>query len=153
MLEEIRIAILPLIENHDCSLDDLVYEKENGEWYLRVFIEKNNGDLDINTCADVSEDISAKLDEMDVIKDEYYLEVSSPGIEKPLRSWEKVEENVGEYVHIDFKDPKEGLNEVEGTILSAQDNEIEVQYFVKGRKKKIVVPYDNVKFIRLAVKF
>ncbi len=153
MLEEIRKAILPLIDQHDCNLDDLVYEKENGEWYLRVYIEKKEGDLDINTCAAVSEDISAKLDEIDVIKDEYYLEVSSPGIEKPLRSWGKVVENVGEYVHIDFKDPKEGLNEVEGTILSAQDDTIEVQYFVKGRKKKINVPYDNVKFIRLAVKF
>lgn len=153
MLEKIKETIVPLIAEHDCYLDDLVYEQEKGEWYLRVFIEKNDGDLDMNTCVAVSEDISEKLDEVDLIKDEYYLEVSSPGIEKPLRSWEKVLENVGEYVHIDFADPKEGMNEVEGTILKAEDHNIEVQYFVKGRKKKIVVPYDNVRFIRLAVKF
>lgn len=153
MLEKIKETIVPLIAEHDCYLDDLVYEQENGEWYLRVFVGKNDGDLDMNTCVAVSEDISAKLDEADLIEDEYYLEVSSPGIEKPLRSWEKVLENVGEFVHIDFVDPKEGMNEVEGTILKAEDHHIEVQYFVKGRKKKIVVPYDNVRFIRLAVKF
>lgn len=153
MLEKIKETIVPLIAEHDCYLDDLVYEQEKGEWYLRVFVGKNDGDLDMNTCVAVSEDISAKLDEVDLIKDEYYLEVSSPGIEKPLRSWEKVLENVGEYVHIDFVNPKEGLNKVEGTILKAEDHNIEVQYFVKGRKKKIVVPYDNVRFIRLAVKF
>lgn len=153
MLENIKETIVPLIAEHDCYLDDIVYEQEKGEWYLRVFVGKNNGDLDMNTCVAVSEDISAKLDEVDLIKDEYYLEVSSPGIEKPLRTWEKVTENVGEYVHIDFVNPKEGMNEVEGTILKAEDQQIDVQYFVKGRKKKITVPYDNVRFIRLAVKF
>lgn len=153
MLEKIKEAIVPLIEAQDCYLDDLVYEQEKGEWYLRVYIEKNNGSLDMDTCVAVSEAVSEKLDQIDVIKDEYYLEVSSPGIEKPLRNWDQVAKAVNEYVHIDFKDPKEGLHEVEGTILSAEDQTITLQYFVKGRKKKIVVPYDNVRFIRLAVKF
>lgn len=153
MLEKIKEAIVPLIEAQDCYLDDLVYEQEKGEWYLRVYIEKNNGSLDMDTCVAVSEAVSEKLDQLDVIKDEYYLEVSSPGIEKPLRNWDHVVKAVNDYVHIDFKDPKEGLHEVEGTILSAEDQTITLQYFVKGRKKKIVVPYDNVRFIRLAVKF
>ncbi|MDD6423303.1 MAG: ribosome maturation factor RimP [Intestinibaculum porci] len=153
MLEKIKEAIVPLIEAQDCYLDDLVYEQEKGEWYLRVYIEKNNGSLDMDTCVAVSEAVSEKLDQIDVIKDEYYLEVSSPGIEKPLRNWDQVVKAVNDYVHIDFKDPKEGLHEVEGTILSAEDQTITLQYFVKGRKKKIVVPYDNVRFIRLAVKF
>ena len=153
MLEKIKEAIVPLIEAQDCYLDDLVYEQEKGEWYLRVYIEKNNGSLDMDTCVAVSEAVSEKLDQIDAIKDEYYLEVSSPGIEKPLRNWDQVVKAVNDFVHIDFKDPKEGLHEVEGTILSAEDQTITLQYFVKGRKKKIVVPYDNVRFIRLAVKF
>lgn len=153
MLEKIKLAIVPLIEAQDCYLDDLVYEKEAGEMYLRVYIEKNGDNLDMDTCVAVSEAVSEKLDEIDIIKDEYYLEVSSPGIEKPLRTWEKVVENVDSYVHIDFKDPKEGMHEVEGTILSAENEIILLQYFVKGRKKKIEIPYDNVRFIRLAVKF
>ena len=107
MLEKIKLAIVPLIEAQDCYLDDLVYEKEAGEMYLRVYIEKNGDNLDMDTCVAVSEAVSEKLDEIDVIKDEYYLEVSSPGIEKPLRTWEKVVENVDSYVHIDFKDPKD----------------------------------------------
>ena len=114
MLEKIKEAIVPLIEAQDCYLDDLVYEQEKGEWYLRVYIEKNNGSLDMDTCVAVSEAVSEKLDQIDAIKDEYYLEVSSPGIEKPLRNWDQVVKAVNDYVHIDFKDPKEGLHEVEG---------------------------------------
>ena len=72
MLEKIKEAILPIIEAHDCYLDDLVYEQEKGEMYLRVFIEKNEGLLDMDTCVAVSEAVSEKLDEIDVIKDEYY---------------------------------------------------------------------------------
>ena len=73
MLEKIKEAILPIIAAHDCYLDDLVYEQEKGEMYLRVFIEKNEGLLDMDTCVAVSEAVSEKLDEIDVIKDEYYL--------------------------------------------------------------------------------
>ena len=81
MIEEIRQALLPIIESYDCYLDDLVYEQEKNDMYLRVFIEKNEGSLDMDTCTAVSEAVSEKLDEIDIIKDEYYLEVSSPGIE------------------------------------------------------------------------
>ena len=102
MLEKIKEAIVPLIEAQDCYLDDLVYEQEKGEWYLRVYIEKNNGSLDMDTCVAVSEAVSEKLDQIDVIKDEYYLEVSSPGIEKPLRNWDQVVKAVNDFVHIDL---------------------------------------------------
>lgn len=153
MLEKVKEALLPVIESHDCYLDDLVYEKEHGEMYLRVFIEKNEGSLDMDTCVAVSEEISAKLDEIDLIKDEYYLEVSSPGIEKPLRTWDKIEENVGSYVHIDFKNPFEGMEEVEGTLLLAQDQKMTLEYMKKAVKKKCVIDYENAKFVRLAVRF
>lgn len=153
MLEKIRDAILPIIAAHDCYLDDLEYVQERHEWYLRIFIEKNHDYLDMDTCVAVSEAISEKLDEIDVIDREYYLEVSSPGIEKPLKTLEKVAESVGSYVHIDFKNPLKGMNEVEGTLLALDGSTITLQYFVKGVKKKVTFDYDQVKFIRLAVKF
>lgn len=63
--------------------------KEKNEWYLRIFIEKNVGHLDMDTCVAVSEAISDQLDEADIITNEYYLEVSSPGAEKPLKDFRK----------------------------------------------------------------
>ena len=83
MLEKITSLIQPILSEHDVYLDDIEYVKEKNEWYLRIFIEKNVGHLDMDTCVAVSEAISDQLDEADIITNEYYLEVSSPGAEKP----------------------------------------------------------------------
>ena len=153
LLESIKEMVLPLIEQNDCYLDDIEYVKDNNEMYLRIYIEKNEGYLDMDTCVAVSELISDKLDETDPIKDEYILEVSSPGIEKPLKTFEQVQKSVGEYVYAKFKNPKAGLYEVEGYLKSVDNQELEFEYLVKNIKKKIVVNYENIQFIRLAVKF
>ncbi len=153
MLEKITDLIQPILEQHDVYLDDIEYVNEKNEWYLRIFIEKNNGHLDMDTCVAVSEDISLKLDETDIIKDEYYLEVSSPGAEKPLKTLEKVQSAIGEYVYIQFARPLQGMEEVYGTILSVEGTMIELQYMVKNIKKKCTIDYNDISFIRLAVKF
>ena len=87
LLDTIKTLIKPILENNDVYLDDIEYLQENGEWYLRIFVEKNEGSLDMDTCVAVSEAISLKMDEEDPIKGEYYLEVSSPGVEKPLKTF------------------------------------------------------------------
>lgn len=153
MLEKIKQLIQPILNDHDVSLDDIEYVKEKNEWYLRIFIEKNNGHLDMDTCVAVSEAISEMLDQEDLIEDEYYLEVSSPGAEKPLKTLEKVQQSIGEYVYIQFKNPTQGMNEVYGTILNVEGTQIELQYMVKNIKKKCNIDYNDIAFIRLAVKF
>ena len=138
---------------HDVYLDDIEYVNEKNEWYLRIFIEKNNDHLDMDTCVAVSEEISEKLDEADIITNEYYLEISSPGAEKPLKTLEKVQQSVGEYVYIQFKKPTQGMDDVYGTILSVDNETIEFQYLVKNIKKTCTLQYQDIAFIRLAVKF
>ena len=64
MLEKIKEGLLPIIASFECHLDSMEYVKEKGEWYLRVFIEKNDGNLDMDTCVAVSEAVSEKLDEL-----------------------------------------------------------------------------------------
>jgi len=153
MLEKIKQLIQPILNDHDVYLDDIEYVKEKNEWYLRIFIEKNNGHLDMDTCVAVSEAISDMLDQEDLIEDEYYLEVSSPGAEKPLKTLEKVQQSIGEYVYIQFKNPTQGMNEVYGTILNVEGTQIELQYMVKNIKKKCNIDYNDIAFIRLDVKF
>lgn len=153
MIDKITALIQPILEQHDVYLDDIEYVQEKNEWYLRIFIEKNNGHLDMDTCVAASEDISQKLDEADYIKNEYYLEVSSPGAEKPLKSLEKVQKSIGEYVYIQFKNPTQGMDEVYGTILNVEGENIELQYMVKNIKKTCILQYQDIAFIRLAVKF
>ena len=153
MLEKVTKLIQPILDEHDVYLDDIEYVNEKNEWYLRIFIEKNQGHLDMDTCVAVSEDISLKLDEADLIQDEYYLEVSSPGAEKPLKTLEKVQQSIGEYVYIQFARPIQGMNDVYGTILNVEGEVIELQYMVKNIKKKCTIDYQDVAFMRLAVKF
>lgn len=153
MLEKVTDLIQPILDEHDVYLDDIEYVQEKNEWYLRIYIEMNQGHLDMDTCVAVSEAISEKLDEADLIKNEYYLEVSSPGVEKPLKTLEKVQASVGEYVYIQFVNPTQGMDEVYGTILNVDGEDIELQYMVKNIKKKCNISYSNVAFIRLAVKF
>lgn len=143
----------PIITNHDCYLDYIEYVKENGEWYLRIFIDKNTGNLDMNTCVVVNEEISGKLDEVDPIDNEYYLEVSSPGIEKPLKSLDDVGKSIGEYVRVVLLNPKQGLDEFEGYVKNVSDSMIDFEYLVKNIKKKITLDYKDIKSICLAVKF
>ena len=139
MLEKITSLIQPILDNHDVYLDDIEYVSEKNEWYLRIFIEKNDGHLDMDTCVAVSEDISLKLDEEDIITNEYSLE--------------KVQQSIGEYVYIQFKKPTLGMDEVYGTLFNVDGEMIELQYMVKNIKKKCDIKYDDIAFIRLAVKF
>lgn len=153
LLDKIRIMIEPILKSNKVYLDDLEYVQDRGEWYLRIFVEKNEGFLDMDTCVAVSEAISQKMDEEDPIEGEYYLEVSSPGVEKPLKTFEQVKSSLGKYVYAKFYNPVAGLDEVEGFIKRIEDETIEFEYLVKNIKKKIKIDYNNIKFIRLAVKF
>lgn len=153
LLDKIKTLIEPILENNDVYLDDIEYLQENGEWYLRIYVEKNEGSLDMDTCVAVSEAISLKMDEEDLIKGEYYLEVSSPGVEKPLKTFEQVKASIGKYVYAKLINPTAGIDEVEGVIKSIEDETIEFEYLVKNIKKKVKIDYSNIKFIRLAVKF
>ena len=93
--------------------------KEGKDYYLRIFIDKPEG-ITIDDCEKVNDAIKDKLDEEDYIKQQYFLEVSSPGAEKPLKTLEKVQQSIGEYVYIQFKNPTQGMNEVYGTILNVE---------------------------------
>ena len=153
LLDKIRIMIEPILKNNNVYLDDLEYVQDKGEWYLRIFVEKNDGFLDMDTCVAVSEAISQKMDEEDPIEGEYYLEVSSPGVEKPLKTFEQVKSSLGKYVYVKLYNPVAGLDEVEGFIKTIEEETIEFEYLVKNIKKKNKIDYSNIKFIRLAVKF
>lgn len=76
--------IEPVIESLGYELVDVEFIKEGSDWFLRVYIDKENG-VNVDDCADVSREIGTKLDEIDPITQEYYLEVSSPGIERVLK--------------------------------------------------------------------
>lgn len=91
--------LMPLIEKHQFELVDVEYVKEGGTWYLRAYIDKPGG-ITVDDCEVISRALSDLLDEHDYIDDAYILEVSSPGLGRPLRKDKDFARSIGEEVDI-----------------------------------------------------
>ena len=80
------------------------------------------------------------------------LDVCSFGAEEELENENEIYEHIGDYVHIELKNPEKGIDSIDGTLASFEENVLNITYFVKGVKKQVAINYENVKLIRLAVK-
>ena len=124
----------PILEDTGISLVDVEYVREK-DWYLRVFIDKPEG-VEIDDCQFVSEKLAEVLDEKDPINDKYYLEVSSPGIDRPLKKDKEYTANYGNKVDIQFYSPFEGNKVLTGILLSHTETDIEIKRIIKGKEEK-----------------
>ncbi|ARU62501.1 ribosome maturation factor RimP [Tumebacillus avium] len=138
----------PIVEGEGLELVDVEYKKEGANWFLRVFIDKPEG-VDIDDCGRVSEKLSDMLDEVDPIPTSYFLEVSSPGAERPLKKPADYERAVGKHVYITTYEPIDGQKTFEG-VLEAYDGE---NLTVKEAKAAKTLNLEAVASARLAVAF
>ena len=116
--EKVENLIKKRIENIGYELYDVEYAKEGKDYFLRIFIDKDSG-IDLNDCEIVNNEISDLLDEADYIKEQYYLEVSSPGIEKTLKKDKHYEKSLGKEINIKlFKKDENGNKEYIGILES-----------------------------------
>ena len=126
--------VAPILDNTGISLVDVEYVREK-DWYLRIFIDKPEG-IEIDDCQFVSEKLAEVLDEKDPVKEKYYLEVSSPGIDRPLKKDNDFTANYGKKVDIQFFAPLDGNKELTGILVSHTETEIVVKRILKGREEK-----------------
>ena len=117
---------LPVARGEGYEIYDVEYVKEGPHWFLRVFITSENG-VDIDDCETISRALSTLLDEKDCISTNYFLEVSSPGIERILRQDEHFENAVGENVRIKLYKEIDGVKETEGELIGAEHGKITVK--------------------------
>ena len=106
----------PIVEQAGCTLSDVEYVKEAGEWFLRVYIDKEGG-VDINDCEAVSRPLSDLLDEADPIQGSYTFEVSSAGLDRPLKKPEHFAACAGQQVDVRFYRPVDGRKEYTGALV------------------------------------
>jgi ribosome maturation factor RimP len=131
---------------------EIEFVKEGKNWFLRVYIDKENG-VDIEDCGIVSERLSEKLDELDPITQNYFLEVSSPGAERPLKKAKDFEKAIGKNVFIKTYESIDGEKGFEGKLLDYDGQTVKVEIKIKTRKKVIEIPFEKVASARLAVIF
>lgn len=124
-----------ILKNSDIELYDVEYVKEK-DWYLRIFIEKEGG-IDHNDCQKVSELIEKELDEKDLIKNPYILEVSSPGLDRPLKKDKDFMRAMGEKIDITLFAPVNGKKEITGVLLSYDENAVTIENFEPIPREKI----------------
>ncbi len=150
--EKIKAVMEPILQTESLKLYEIGWRKEGSMSVLQVAIMREDGSMDIDTCAHISELLSQRLDEMDLISHEYFLEVCSPGAERELRSEQDIVHAIGEYVYIKYRDPKAGRNELYGTLEAVDETVLHLTYMDKNIKRKIDVDKDNIAIIRMAVK-
>ncbi|USG67967.1 ribosome maturation factor RimP [Brevibacillus ruminantium] len=141
--------VTPILDELGLELVEIEYKKEGSNWFLRVFIDNETGSIDIDDCGLVSERLSQRLDEVDPIPSAYFLEVSSPGAERPLRKESDFRKAVGKHVHITTKEPIDGESTIEGELISFEDDKLTV----KESKKTYVIARDQIDTARMAIVF
>ncbi|MGG3843121.1 ribosome maturation factor RimP [Anoxybacillus kestanbolensis] len=144
--------VTPIVTEMGLELVDIEYVKEGKSWFLRVFIDSPTG-IDIDQCGVVSERLSEKLDEVDPIPHNYFLEVSSPGAERPLKKTKDFERAVGKNVYVKTYEPIDGQKEFEGLLTAFDGQTVTLEVKVKTKKKTVTIPYEKVASARLAVIF
>ena len=115
----------PFVEQAGCTLWDVEYVKEAGEWFLRVYIDKADG-VGIEDCEAVSRPLSDALDEADPIAGSYTFEVSSAGLDRALKRSEHFVASMGQQVDVKFYRPVDGRKEYTGVLTGYEDGDVTV---------------------------
>lgn len=154
VVETVTQLVMPILTKENFELYDVEFVKEGQGWYLRVYIDKPAG-ITIEECATVSDQLSEKLDELDPdpIPQAYFLEVSSPGAERPLKKAADYQQALSKYIHVSLYQAINGQKVYEGTLTELSDTELTLDYLDKTRHKQIVIARNKIAKARLAIKF
>ncbi|MBK5253288.1 MAG: ribosome maturation factor RimP [Peptostreptococcaceae bacterium] len=141
------------LSDTDTELYNVEFKKEGRDWYLKVFIEKKMDAeekyIGTTDCENVSRYLSEKLDELDVIEQNYYLELSSPGMDRELIFDKDFERFKGENVEVKLYQAIDGSKEISGELVGLRNDEVVIMVL----DKEIILPRDKVAKINLAIAF
>lgn len=144
--------IEPIVTARDCLIYHIDYFKEGQKWFLEILLTKTNGDgVDLETITELSRSISLLVDEKQWSSDDYYLDVSSAGAERPLYTIEQVIAATGSYVAVILKTPQEKDTQWMGYLRTANEQEITLECRVKTKTITLTIAYTNIDFIRHSV--
>ena len=124
--EVVEALAAPIAAENGCGIWDVEYVKEAGTWFLRVYLDREDG-VTIDHCEAVSRALDVKLDEVDPIEGSYVLEVSSPGADRILRKPEHFQRFVGEQVEVKLYRPINGVKTLVGALAGYEDGGVTVE--------------------------
>lgn len=150
VIEKVEKLVLPIVKEMGLELVDIEYMQDGGYWYLRVFIERENGHISLGDCATLSNKIDEDVDKL--IEQKFFLEVSSPGVERPLKKIEDFIRFTGETIRVALKHKLEDkknfdgvLKEVKGDLIVLETEEKELEIPLKEiRKANIIFEFSDI---------
>lgn len=143
-----EVLVQPILDEHHFELWDVEYVKEGSNYYLRVFADKEGG-ITIDDCVTISRALEAKLDEDDFIQDAYILEVSSPGLGRPLKRERDFIKSIGAAVDVKLYQGLNGQKEFTGILKEYKNDEIVIEL----EDKMLELKRNEIASIRLAFDF
>ena len=126
LLQEVREVVEPILESQGLELVDLEYQRESQGWVLRIYLDREGG-VSLDDCAGVSHEVGAVLEVKDLIPSAYILEVSSPGLTRPLKKPEDFNKFRNQMVKIKLYEPLDGRKNFKGTLLGLEGDRVRVE--------------------------
>ena len=143
LVNEIYEMVKPIADELNYDIYHVEYVKENGELYLRIYIEKDGG-ITLSDCEALSRRVSDLMDEKDPIKDPYFLEVSSPGLNRTLFTEEHYKRFIGREVMVKFTKSVDGKKNIKGILKEVNEDSIVVE-----ADQLINIPKDKIKSVNI----
>lgn len=147
-LEELRGRLTQEVEGLGYELIDVEFVKEHGDRYLRFFIYRPDG-ISVDDCEAVSEHLNPILDELDPIDEAYFLEVSSPDLNRPLKTDRDLERNLGEQLELSFYQKLDGQKKRTGKLVAFDDKTVTLE--VSGKEE--TYEREAISKIKIAIVF
>lgn len=149
--EQIKKLIEPTVNELGYDLSEVSLKREKGDLYLHVIVDRVEP-ISLDDIIKVTDAVSPILDENDPISDNYILDVTSLGAEKPIKI-EQLDKYVDKYVNIHVTQPINGENYLEGNIQSVNEEQVTLTYRIKTRLVSVNIPRKDIDKARLAIKF
>ena len=143
LVNEIYEMVKPIADELNYDIYHVEYVKENGELYLRIYIEKDGG-ITLSDCEALSRRVSDLMDEKDPIKDPYFLEVSSPGLNRTLFTEEHYKRFIGREIMVKFTKSVDGKKNIKGILKEVNEDSIVVE-----ADQLINIPKDKIKSVNI----
>ena len=126
ILDRVRAMVDPILLNEEMELVDIEYRRESKGWILRLYLDKEGG-VTLDDCTRVSQEVERSLDVEDFIQTPYTLEVSSPGLTRPLKTQKDFIKYCHRLIKVKTVDPIENRRQFKGRLLGVSENRIEIE--------------------------
>jgi len=147
LLEKVEKLLTPVLKPIELELVDMEYTQDGAYWFLRIYLEKIDGEISLDECAKVSNSISEDVDKM--IEDKFFLEVSSPGLERPLKKEKDFVRFAGEKIKVILKRKLEDSRNWTGKLEKVEESVV----YLNTEEKTLEIPFEDIKKANIVFEF